>query len=265
VRKKYEHPYGAWGHTDTGGPSDREHAEDAEAGRSDHGAVANLYVGNIVYGGVDGVITTFAVVSGVVGAALDVSVLLILGVANLLADGFSMAVSAYLSSKSEQEYYQRQEKRQEWKVQHKPDVERDILRNLYEEDGYDAEESHEMTDIQTRQAPRWVRTMMIQELGLVPDRRTPPRSALVTFGAFVLAGSLPLLVYMLGLFLSIPDAVALPISIGLSGIALFALGAAKVYVTRRNWFHSGLETMLIGALAGGVAYAVGFLLERIVP
>lgn len=265
MRKRYKHPYGVWDHRDTRGASSGEHAGDAEARGPNHGDAVNLYVGNIVYGGVDGIITTFAVVSGAVGAALGVSVLLILGVANLLADGFSMAVGAYLSSKSEQEYYQREQELQEWRVKHKPEAEREILQTIYEEDGYDAQESHEMTDIQTRQAPRWVQTMMIHELGLIPDRRTPSRSAIVTFGAFVLAGSLPLLVYVLDLFVIIPDAMTLPISIGLSGIALFALGAAKVYVTRRNWLHSGLETLLIGALAGGVAYAVGFLLERIVP
>lgn len=68
---------------------------------------AGKYIGDIVYGANDGIITTFAIVSGVVGASLSSKVIIILGVSNLLADGFSMAASNYLARKSEKEYLER--------------------------------------------------------------------------------------------------------------------------------------------------------------
>ncbi len=89
-----------------------------------HGGAGSRYLGDLVYGGLDGIITTFAVVSGVAGAQLGANVVLILGLANLFADGFSMATGAYLSSKSEQEYYEREWQREAWEVEHFPDGER---------------------------------------------------------------------------------------------------------------------------------------------
>jgi len=79
-----------------------------------HGGAGSQYLGEMVYGGLDGIITTFAVVTGVAGAQLGTSVILILGLANLFADGFSMAVGAYLSTKSEQEYYRKEYEREAW-------------------------------------------------------------------------------------------------------------------------------------------------------
>ena len=90
----------------------------AASAREEHGGASHAYLGDMVYGGLDGIVTTFAVVSGVAGAQLGSGIVLILGLANLFADGFSMAVGAYLSSKSEQEYYDREYTREAWEVEH---------------------------------------------------------------------------------------------------------------------------------------------------
>jgi VIT1/CCC1 family predicted Fe2+/Mn2+ transporter len=103
--------------------------------------------------------------------------------------------------------------------------------------------------------------MMVDELGMLEDERKPLYSGGATLISFILAGSLPLLIYLVGLFTPVSNLAAFPISLVLSGVALFALGAAKVLVTRRNAFRSGLEMLLVGALAAGVAYAVGALLS----
>lgn len=230
----------------------------------EHGGTSHQYIGDMVYGGLDGIVTTFAVVSGVAGANLGSGVILILGLANLLADGLSMAAGAYLSLKSELEYYQREREREEWEVKHFSDGERTELLELYKAKGYSEKDAETLVKIQSQDEQLWVDEMMVQELGLLPDDRKPIYSALATLGSFLVAGSVPLLVYMLGLFVPIDPAVAFPVSLVLSGIALFALGAAKVFVTERNWFRSGLEMLLIGGLAAGVAYLVGYLLQGLV-
>jgi VIT1/CCC1 family predicted Fe2+/Mn2+ transporter len=215
----------------------------------------------MVYGGLDGIITTFAVVSGVAGAQLGTPVILILGLANLLADGFSMATGAYLSSKSEQEYYQKEWQREAWEIEHFPEGERTELYEIYRQRGFSEEESEQLVEIQSREPERWIKAMMVDELGMLKDERNPLANGLATFIAFLIAGVVPLLVYLLGLFLPIPPASAFPISLILSAMALFGLGAAKVLVTRLNPLRSGFEMLVVGGLAAGVAYAVGALLK----
>lgn len=228
-----------------------------------HGGAGHQYIGELVYGGLDGIVTTFAVVSGVADAQLGTHVVLILGLANLFADGFSMATGAYLSAKSEQEYYAREWQREAWEVEHFPEGERVELQAVYERQGYSPEEARQLAEIKSRDPQRWITAMMIDELGLLPDERRPVLIALATFISFVLAGAVPLLIYLLGLFLTVPLELTFPVSMALSALALFGLGAAKVLVTGLNPLRSGLEMLGVGGLAAGVAYAVGVLLKGI--
>jgi VIT1/CCC1 family predicted Fe2+/Mn2+ transporter len=235
----------------------------AHAAGERHGGASSQYLGDMVYGGLDGIVTTFAVVSGVAGAHLGAHIVLILGLANLFADGFSMATGAYLSTKSEQEYYQRERAREGWEVDHFPDGERAELYELYRNMGYSDEDSRRLVEIKTKNKELWLDAMMIEELGMLKDERKPLISALATLVAFVVAGTLPLIIYVLGLFFTIAPGIAFPVSLALSGVALFGLGAAKVLVTERNPIRSGLEMLVVGGLAAGVAYLVGALLKGI--
>ena len=146
--------------------SARAHSSDAIARAAQaeerHGGAGSQYIGEMVYGGLDGIITTFAVVSGVAGAQLGTPVILILGLANLLADGFSMATGAYLSSKSEQEYYQKEYQREAWEVEHFPDGERAELYEIYRQRGFNEEDSEKLVDIYSREPERWVKAMMVE-------------------------------------------------------------------------------------------------------
>jgi len=173
-----------------------------QAAEEEHGGASHLYIGDMVYGGLDGIITTFAVVSGVAGAQLGSNIILILGLANLFADGFSMATGAYLSSKSELEYYEREWQREAWEVEHFPEGERVELYEIYRQQGYSEEDARRLVEIKSRDPQRWVQAMMIDELGLLPDERKPLFSALATLVSFVVAGSVPLIVYLVGLFVS---------------------------------------------------------------
>jgi VIT1/CCC1 family predicted Fe2+/Mn2+ transporter len=227
----------------------------------EHGGAGSQYLGDLVYGGLDGIITTFAVVSGVAGANLGTGVILILGMANLLADGFSMATGAYLSTKSEQEYYDKERQREAWEVDHFPDGERAELRELYRRRGYSEEDAGQLVSILTQDKERWVDAMMIDELGLMKDDGNPLFNALATLIAFIVAGAVPLLIYLAGLVVPVPPEVAFPISLVLSGLALFGLGVARVLVTHQRPLRSGMEMLLVGGLAAVVAYAVGALLK----
>ncbi len=234
-------------------------AQAAEA----HGGAGSQYLGDMVYGGLDGIVTTFAVVSGVAGAELGAHVVLILGLANLFADGFSMATGAYLSAKSEREYYDREWQREAWEVEHFPDGEREEMLQIYQQRGYSEADAQRLVDIQSQQPDLWVKTMMVEELGLLPDDKKPLWSSLATFAAFLAAGSLPLVIYLIGLARPVASGTAFLISLALSAAALFGLGAAKVLVTERNPLRSGLEMLLMGGLAAGVAYIVGLLLKGV--
>lgn len=242
--------------------SSHAHTPEAIAAAAErHGGAGSRYLGQMVYGGLDGIVTTFAVVSGVAGAQLGTPVILILGLANLFADGFSMATGSYLSTKSEQEYYRKEWRREAWEVEHFPEGERAELIEEYRHRGYTDEEARQLVEIQSREPKRWVKAMMIDELGMLEDESKPILNALATFGAFVVAGSLPLIVYFLGQAFTIPGEARFPIAMGLSGLALFGLGAAKVMVTKLNPIRSGLEMLIVGGLAAGVAYVVGALLK----
>jgi VIT1/CCC1 family predicted Fe2+/Mn2+ transporter len=227
----------------------------------EHGGTGSQYIGDLIYGGLDGIITTFAVVSGVAGAHLGTQIILIMGLANLLADGFSMATGAYLSSKSEQEYYDKERQREFWEIEHFPEGEKAELYHLYRNKGFSEAEAEQMLTILTRDKQRWVEAMMIDELGMLKDERNPLFNGLATLIAFIVAGAVPLLVYLLGLVVPIPPDSAFPTALGLSGLALFGLGTAKVLVTHQNPIKSGMEMLLVGGLAAGVAYGVGALLK----
>ena len=239
------------------------HTHKAIQATEKHGGAGSQYLGEMVYGGLDGIVTTFAVVTGVAGAQLGTSIILILGLANLFADGFSMATGAYLSTKSEQEYYRKEWEREAWEVEHFPDGERMELIDVYRSRDYSEDDARQLVEIQSREPNRWVNAMMLDELGMMKDESNPLVNGLVTFGAFIVAGSVPLLVYLLGLVVSIPQTSTLPASLIMSALALFGLGAAKVLITKLNPIRSGLEMLIVGGLAAGVAYAVGALLKGI--
>ena len=226
-----------------------------------HAGTGSAYLGEMVYGGLDGIITTFAVVSSAAGAELTAGVALILGLANLFADGFSMATGSYLSTKSEQELYKKEYEREAWEVDHFPEGERLELVEIYIEKGYTPEEAEQLVSIHTKSKERWVDAMMIDELEMFKDETPPMRNALATFAAFLVAGALPLIVYLVGLVVPIEPDTAFLLSLALSGLGLFGLGASKVFFTRQNPWRSGLEMLIVGGAAAGVAYVVGVLLK----
>ena len=222
---------------------------------------------DFVYGSTDGAVTTFAVVAGVVGASLSPSIVLILGFANLLADGFSMAIGNYLAAKSRREYIETARKKEEWEIDNLVEQERQEVRDIYAQKGFKDELLEEIVRIITSRRKVWVDTMMKEELGLIEDKRRPFDAAATTFAAFNLVGLIPLLPF-LGLFLAgsaaVSTSVAFMYSVIFTAAAFFVIGSIKGRVVKKPVLRSGTSTVLIGGIAAAVAYVVGYLLNLVV-
>jgi len=230
----------------------------------EHHETSGSYVGDFVYGAIDGSVTTFAVVSGVVGAALSSNIVIILGLANLLADGFSMAVGNYLSSKSGREFVQRERKREEWEIENYPEGEVEEIRQIFRKKGFKGKDLEKAVKVITSNKKVWVDTMMADELKLLEDRTSPVKKGAVTFVSFVSIGTIPLVPYFLSFFSDVVRQNVYLLSVVMTFTAFFLIGSAKVYVTRKNWFKSGLETLLVGGAAAIIAYFIGYLLRGLV-
>jgi VIT1/CCC1 family predicted Fe2+/Mn2+ transporter len=222
------------------------------------------HLADAVLGATDGIVTTFAVVAGAAGAYLSPGIVLVMGFANLAADGFSMAVGNYLGARSQQEYWDEERKREIWEIEYLPEAEREEIRRLYRGKGFEGEVLERIVTTITGDKQRWVDEMMRDELGIQEDRAAPFASGAVTFTAFVLAGLFPLLSYVWAFLGPSPALSAFPVSIALAAVALFLVGSARCFMTHRSWWQSGLEILAVGGLAAGCAYAVGCLLRGLI-
>jgi VIT1/CCC1 family predicted Fe2+/Mn2+ transporter len=236
---------------------EHSHEPDAIAARLAEGPKPN-YLPDAVYGAIDGTVTTFAVVAGAIGAGLSPRVVLILGAANLLADGFSMACGNFAGTRAAREYYAHLREREERHISTDPDGERNEIREIYRAKGFTDAALETITRLVTSRREVWIDTMMVEEYGLSAAHRSPWHAAATTFAAFAVAGSLPLLPFMF----AVPGATT--ISTVATGFAFLLIGAIKSRWSARPWWRSGLETFAIGMGAAIVAYVVGYLVEKIV-
>lgn len=208
------------------------------------------YLRDWIYGGIDGTVTTFAIVAGVVGAHLSASILLILGFANLLADGFAMAASNYSGTKSERDDYQRVIGIERRHIALAPEGEREEIRQIFAAKGFCGDDLERAVAVITSDLALWANTMAIEEYGLSPTQRSPVLAALSTFAAFVLCGCVPLLTYLL------PG--GLVACLVATGATFFGVGAVKSLWSPAGWLRSGLEVFAIGMSAAALAFAVGY-------
>ncbi|MBI5391245.1 VIT1/CCC1 transporter family protein [Candidatus Woesearchaeota archaeon] len=215
------------------------------------------YLKSVIYGGLDGTITTFAVVAGAGGASLSAGIVLILGVANLFSDGFSMATGDYLSSKAEAEYHATQRKRAEQQIKDDPKQAEQALISIYRRKGFSGKDAKELCDIVTKERRVWVNRIMEDEYNIHAKEENAFKSATITFCSFVFFGTVPLLTFIAAFFMPwiVPDRFLLAAL--LTGGTLFLLGALKYKITERSWWKSGMEMLFIGGIAALVAYGIG--------
>ncbi|WP_194852274.1 VIT1/CCC1 transporter family protein [Nonlabens antarcticus] len=221
------------------------------------------YLGELVYGGIDGCVTTFAVVAGAVGAGLDSSIIIILGFANLLADGFAMSIGAYLSSKSEKDNYEKHKQIEYWEVDNLPEKEREEIREIYAAKGFNGELLEQIVDGITADKDRWVDVMMKEELEMVKDERSPILIGGTTYASFLIVGIIPLLAYVWDFVNPVAGNVFIWSSF-LTGIGFLSIGVLKSKVNQTSLLRGVIETLALGAVAALVSYYVGDLIESLI-
>lgn len=222
------------------------------------------YLPEFVYGGIDGLVTTFAVVAWATWANLDLSVVLILGFANLFADGFSMSVGAYLANKSEHDTYKKNLAIEYREIVHLREKEIQEIRDIYLAKWFEGELLEQVVAKIIEDDDRRVDVMMKEELGLNEPDKKPLLVWASTLISFVVIWLIPLLTYVVSYISEIDPATLFPLSIGLTALWFLGIGWMKSYVNQTSHRKAMLETVILWGLAAGVAYYVGFRLEKII-
>lgn len=218
------------------------------------------HISDAVLGGIDGCITTFSVVSGSVGAGFPPTVAVILGFANLFADGFSMAISNYESSKAELEYFESIKQLEERHIAQIPEGEREEIRQIFKVKGFDGPLLEKVVDTITADKKVWLEIMLMEEHGLGKTTQNPLISGGVTFLAFITVGVIPLLPYFVP---SLDMNQQFVISACLAGTMFFLIGMLKSLALAKPVLLSGIRTLLTGGAAAALAYFTAYFLREI--
>lgn len=228
------------------------------------GSSRQLYLRDLIYGGIDGVVTTFAIIAGAEGAQLSHTVVIILGVANLVADGVSMAASNFLGTRAEIELAVERRRATLERIAQQPEIEAEEIRDSYRRRGFHGSALEAVVSTLTSERQRFA-DALLDGRGDSGDGRGAWSAAIATFVAFLIAGAVPLLPFLIIPLLDAPHAIqSFTWSLALTAAAFFSIGAAKAMVVKSRWWRSGLETLLVGGLAAGIAYALGDFLRSIV-
>jgi len=231
-----------------------------------HGGDVSEYIQSIVFGGLDGIITTFAILVAAVSTQnLTYGSVLIITVANLLGDAIGMGVGDFISSKAEDDAASAERRREEWEIENMPEDEKREMVDIYIEKGFSPSDSQEIVDLLFQTKPAFLDIMMIEELGLMPEEagKSAWKGALITFGAFILLGGIPALAYLFsgtynkaakfdGVFAA---------AIILFSVTLFILGAWRGRITGKKWYITGVTMLLNGGITSVLAFIFGYFIK----
>jgi VIT1/CCC1 family predicted Fe2+/Mn2+ transporter len=221
-------------------------------------------LGDFILGAIDGAITTFAVVAGAVGADLGAGIVVVLGLANLLADGFSMGIGVFLGERAEHQQADALRESASRHIEIYPDGATEAIRQIFLARGFEGEALEFAVATVTSNRETWLHEIMHEVHNVSDEHKSAGKAGLVTFLAFLLVGTIPLLVYFVALATDgdLP-APFLWASI-LTGIAFFLVGAIKSTFVATKWWYEGLETLAVGGVAASLAYGVGVLLRGLI-
>lgn len=222
------------------------------------------YLSEFVYGGIDGSVTTFSVVAGATGAAFQSEIIIILGFANLLADGLSMSIGSYLSAKSEKEHYNKHKHIEYWEVENYPEIEVEEIREIYRNKGFEGQILEDVVRVITSNKDRWVNEMMKDELQMMEETKSPIKKGLFTFISFIAIGLIPLIIYIFDYIFPVVKMPIFPIACGLTLLGFIFIGYFKAYINNINKLKGITETVLLGSIAATVAYLVGSILKDLI-
>lgn len=228
---------------------------------SPHETSANAVLRPIVFGANDGLVSNLALVMGVAGANPGPGVIVLAGIAGLIAGAFSMGVGEYISVQSQRELLDYQIAFQMKQLREVPEQERRILRGIYRGRGFSEDEAERFVDVVFQEPEHAARLLIFEEVGL--DTRSigsPLAAALSSFVAFTLGAFIPLLPYLLA-----TGELAFVASFGASLVALALLGLGISRLTRRSPVFSATRQVMLGAIAATVTFAVGRLVGVATP
>lgn len=217
----------------------------------------------VIYGGNDGIVTTFAIVAGFAGAGGDtpaeigVLAVILFGLANLLADGLSMGLGEFLSARSQHQMYRRHRRDVLQVLKANPDTARNRLQQALTRQGIPDGDAAQISALIARHPQVAADQILSQDLALPrPEGDHPARNGCVTFTSFILFGLMPIAPYLFGL----PAPMQWPTSVAATVMALITLGGLRRFVTAEPLWQAQLETVGIGGLCASAAYGVGWLI-----
>lgn len=225
----------------------------AKAAHSEFHFLASAAVRDVVIGMSDGLTVPFALAAGLTGATAGGGIIVTAGLAEIAAGAVAMGLGGYLAARTDVEHYRAEYRRELRETEETPDEERREVRLILTEQGLDRHTADTVVEALSRDRHRWVDFMMRFELGLEkPDASRAPASALTIGISYIVGGLIPLLPYML--VRDIGDALGLSIVLTLTALAIF--GGIKGRLTSGRTLRSALQTVVIGGIAGGVAYLI---------
>ncbi|MBC8135386.1 MAG: VIT1/CCC1 transporter family protein [Fibrella sp.] len=247
----------AMGAAGTDGPA-RSRLDAMLAGEKWHARSTGSWIGDAIYGVNDGLGAVFGIVSGVAGATqAEPRIVLLAGLAGMVASAFSMGSGAYLAAKSEREVHEAEIAREKREIETDPEHEREEMELMFQLKGFSEDESKMLADRLTASPEQFLQTMVAEELGLSEERLPSPwTSALVATVSTAVGAFLPVIPF----FYSAGNNAVLQ-SLVISIVAHFAVGASKTLITGRSWLSQGLEMTVVGMLGGALAYGFGKLFE----
>jgi len=201
-------------------------------------------------------VNVLGIVLGVASATSDKFIVLIAGLVATFAESISMAAVAYTSTRAEQDHYRSELENEKWEIEHVPEVEEEEIRLIYMKKGFRGKELEGLVKSITSNKELWLSMMMTEELGLAPiEKSNPVRAAAIVGGSAMVGSVIPLVPFIL-----LPVGDAIVVSLILSTIVLFIVGAYKAKVTIGDWKKSGIEMAVIGILAAITGWLIGKVL-----
>jgi VIT1/CCC1 family predicted Fe2+/Mn2+ transporter len=226
-----------------------EHHEEASRGAA---------LRNFVFGTSDGLVTVLAFVAGVSASLATRKLVLMAGLAEMFAGAVSMGLGAFLGTRAERDWYERERKREESEVAKIPHLEREELRDIYRRKGLEGETLERVVDAFTANEKRWVDIMMTEELGLQPVEGSPWSAGVIVGISYVLAAAVPLVPYLF-----LVGVRALLASMTITAVALYGVGVAKARLTQRPELRAGIETMMTGLVGTLICWGIGRVVAHV--
>lgn len=225
-----------------------------------HRSSSNLR--DIILGGQDGLVNVLGIILGLAVASQDLRIILVGGLAATFAESVSMAAVAYTSKRAEQSFFEGELERERWEIRETPEAEKEEIREIYRKKGFSDKLLDDVVEKITSNEEVWLDEMMRSELGLLPvETRHALRSGVVVGLAAVVGSLVPLLPFLFLKMLQLTIGQAILVSLTISAITLFVVGAYKAKTTIGDWKKSGAEIAVIGIVSALVGYLVGLLFK----